>query len=251
MVRNKQAIKILKDRQVKRGLTQDSSKLSYNSLVFAKLCAILILSVILFSIFPKDVINSNQPQKEAQGASSSLIPFKNLFTKSTPNPTFGDVSTLITHNQITRSTIEPDGTVVRRSSAQSDDKRVQILHDYLAKYNSPLKDFAADFVEAADTYGVDWKLVPAISGVESTFGQHIPSSSFNGWGWGVYGTHVTRFASWRDAIFTITKGLKENYIDKGLTTPYQMNRVYAASPTWGTHVSFFLQDISHFAQKYT
>lgn len=129
------------------------------------------------------------------------------------------------------------------------DKRAQILRDYFIKYNSPLQDQAQDFIDAADTYGVDWKLVPSIAGVESTFGKFIPGG-YNGWGWGVYGTQAIYFRSWRNGIFTVTKGLKENYLDKGLKNPYEMNKVYAASPAWGSKVSFFLADLDNFAKNY-
>ena len=129
------------------------------------------------------------------------------------------------------------------------DTRVLILHDYLAKYNSPLQDNAGDFIEAADMYNVDWKLVPSIAGVESTFGKQTPGG-FNGWGWGVYGNQALGFKSWKDGIFTVTQGLKENYIDKGLTDPYAMNRAYAASQAWGGHVTYFMNDLDKFAQAY-
>lgn len=136
------------------------------------------------------------------------------------------------------------------------DIRVTVLRAYLAKKNSPLVAHAEDFVEAADTYDVDWKLVPAISGVESSFGQFIPGghelgyTSYNGWGWGVYGTQSLKFKSWREGIFTVTEGLKTNYINKGLTTPIAMNHVYAASPTWGVKVAFFIEDLSRFEKEF-
>lgn len=129
------------------------------------------------------------------------------------------------------------------------DPRAKILADYLASYNSPLQYHAQDFIDASDTYGVDWKLVPSIAGVESTFGKFIPGG-YNAWGWGVYGTQAIYFKSWRDGIFTVTKGLKEGYISKGLTNPYDMNRVYAASPAWGGHVAYFLNDLDKYAKNY-
>lgn len=134
-------------------------------------------------------------------------------------------------------------------SMQQLDPRAVILRDYFAQYDSPLQYHAQDFIDAADTYHVDWKLVPAIAGTESTFGKFTPGG-YNGWGWGVYGDQAIYFSSWRDAIFTVTKGIKENYIDKGLTDPYSMNFVYAASPYWGAHVDYFLHDIDAFAAKY-
>lgn len=135
-------------------------------------------------------------------------------------------------------------------TSKSLDPRAQILHNYLAQYNSPLADHASDFVEAADTYNVDWKLVPAISGVESTFGKQIPGG-YNGWGWGVYGDQAIYFKSWRDGIFTVTEGISQNYTSKGVTDPYAINRTYAASPAWGAHVSYFLADINKYAQSYS
>ena len=136
------------------------------------------------------------------------------------------------------------------------DKRAQVLKDYLAKYNSPLENSAQDFIDAADQYGLDWKLVVSISGVESTFGKNIPGghepayTSYNGWGWGVYGDNSLGFKSWREAIFTISKGLKEDYVDKGYTEPFAMNRKYAASKTWGRNVTFFMNDLDKYAMNY-
>ena len=134
------------------------------------------------------------------------------------------------------------------------DQRAVILRDYFAKYDSPLQDYAEDFVDAADTYGVDWKLVPSIAGVESTFGKATPGNyyypSYNGWGWGVYGTQSLSFKSWKDGIYTVTAGLQKNYISKGITSPYDINYTYASSTAWGGHVAFFMDDLDRFAKAY-
>lgn len=129
------------------------------------------------------------------------------------------------------------------------DERALILKDYLARYDSPLQNHAQDFVDAADKYSLDWKLVAAISGVESTFGKQIPGG-YNAWGWGVYGNQALGFKSWTDGIFEVSKGLKVGYVDKGLKDPLAMNRVYAASPVWGFKVNFFLQDLDTFSKQY-
>lgn len=129
------------------------------------------------------------------------------------------------------------------------DNRAKILSEYLAQFNSPLQNHAQDFIEAADTYNLDWKMVASIAGVESTFGKHIPGG-YNAWGWGVYGTQAIYFNSWRDGIFTVSKGLRENYLNKGLTDPYSINRIYAASPSWGKNVSYFMQDLEKFASDF-
>lgn len=128
------------------------------------------------------------------------------------------------------------------------DKEAEILAQYLSKYDSPLQYHAQDFVDAAKTYNLDWKLVPAIAGVESTFGKFIPGG-YNAWGWGVYGNQAIFFNSWSEAIFTISKGLRENYIDKGYADPFSMNKIYAASPSWGSRVAYFMQDLEKFASS--
>lgn len=137
-------------------------------------------------------------------------------------------------------------TDIHTVEAKRLDSRAKILAQYFARYNSPLEYNAQDFVDAADSYSLDWKLVAAISGVESTFGKLIPGG-YNGWGWGVYGTQAIYFDSWRDGIYTVSKGLKENYIDRGYGDPYSMNRIYAQSPSWGPKVVYFMKDIEKFA----
>ena len=51
-------------------------------------------------------------------------------------------------------------------------------------------------------------------------------------------------------MFIVAKGLRENYLNKGLTDPYSINRIYATSPFWGGHVTFFMKDLEKFANDY-
>ncbi len=131
------------------------------------------------------------------------------------------------------------------------DYRAQILSDYLKSKNSPLSDSAQTFVSEADKYNLDWKLVAAISGLESGFGKEIPYNSYNGWGWGVYGDNVMYFSSWDDAIATISQGLRQNYLDKGATDIYSIGHIYAASPTWAQRVTAIMANIDTFAQNWS
>ncbi len=129
------------------------------------------------------------------------------------------------------------------------DSRVQQLTDYLASHNSPLTGSARHFVNEADRLGLDWKLVVAIAGVESTFGRHIPTGSFNAWGWAVFTGRQfgAAFENWEKGITTVSEGLRYNYIDKGAVTIEQIGRIYAASPVWSQKVRFFLAKIEQFA----
>ena len=131
--------------------------------------------------------------------------------------------------------------------AKKEDVRVKILKEFLEKYSSPLALYANDFIKYADEYDIDWKLVAAISGVESTFGREIPYESFNGWGWGIYGDNIIRFSSWTEGIQTVSQGLKENYINKwGATDVYEIGKLYASSPAWASRVSFITEQITKF-----
>lgn len=137
------------------------------------------------------------------------------------------------------------------------DKRAKILAKYFEQFNSPLQNYSQDFIDMADKYQLDWKWVVAIAGVESTFGKFIPGgtqpefSSYNAWGWGASTPEAAiHFKSWKEGIETVTKGLKENYFNKGLTDPYSINKVYAASSTWGSKVDHFIKDIDAFSVKY-
>lgn len=119
--------------------------------------------------------------------------------------------------------------------------KVLRLQKFLNSYNSPMADNAQDFIEAAEQYELDWKLVPSIAGVESTFGKFLIPGSHNAYGWGGGKIH---FESWRDGIYKISKGLSERYIKKGLVTPHQIQPVYAPpSTTWGNKVTYFMNKL--------
>lgn len=121
------------------------------------------------------------------------------------------------------------------------DYRVENLRNFLEKFNSPLAPYAEDFVNYADANGLDYRLVPAISGVESTFGKFIPDGSYNAYGW-VNGNYS--FKSWSDSISTVSATLNTEYINKGAPTINQIAKRYAPpSVTWGGNVKYFVSKI--------
>lgn len=127
------------------------------------------------------------------------------------------------------------------------DYQTAVLKKFLESYNSPLAPYSQIFVEEARANNIDWRMVAAISGVESTFGQQIISNSHNAWGWGIYGRNVKYFNSYDEAIKTISKSLRQDYMDKwGATDVYQIGRLYAASPTWASRVNYFMNKMSEF-----
>ncbi|MFC1625424.1 hypothetical protein ACFL1Q_00060 [Patescibacteria group bacterium] len=134
-------------------------------------------------------------------------------------------------------------------SQDSYDIRVEILKNYLQKHNSPLADYAKELVDYADTYELDWRMVAAISGVESTFGKRIPQGSYNAYGW-ANGNY--QFESWDDSIEIVSKTLKEKYIEKGAVSISQIARRYAPpSSTWSYKVKYFMNKIDPLAVSFT
>ncbi len=125
------------------------------------------------------------------------------------------------------------------------DKRVAVLKAFFRKHDSPLYDHTEYIVKVADEYGLDYRLLPAISMQESGACRVIPIDSHNCWGWGIYGGKVTRFASYPEAIETVSRGIKKYYIDEGLTTTEQIMSKYNPSSTgsWSFGVNYFLNGL--------
>lgn len=122
------------------------------------------------------------------------------------------------------------------------DKRVAVLKAFFRRHDSPLYEHADYVVKVSDEYGLDYRLLPAISMQESGACKVIPHNSYNCWGWGIYGSKITRFASYPEALETVARGLKTYYIDKGLVTPEEIMRKYnpSSNGSWAFGVNTFI-----------
>lgn len=130
------------------------------------------------------------------------------------------------------------------------DKRVQILKEFLKTYDSPLTPHSETFVKTSDNYQLDYRLLVAISGVESTFGKQLPEKSHNAWGWGIYEDHIIYFKSFDEGIETISKAIREDYINSWKAeNVYQIGKFYAASPAWSQRVVYFMDKIEKFENQ--
>ena len=123
------------------------------------------------------------------------------------------------------------------------DSRVANLKAFFRKYNSPLYNEAEIIVKVSDEYKFDYRLLPAIAMQESNLCRVIPDDSHNCWGGGIYGNTVTRFESYEEAIKTVGRGIKENYIDQGLVTATMIMSKYtpSSSGSWAHGVNTFLK----------
>lgn len=126
-----------------------------------------------------------------------------------------------------------------------DDGRTEKVRQFFARYGSPLEPYAADVVAAADEYGLDHRLIPAIAMQESNLCKKIPEGSHNCWGFGIYGKTVTRFADYREGIYTVTKALATKYKPRGLVTPNEIMTMYTPSSngSWAYSVNHFMTQL--------
>jgi len=115
--------------------------------------------------------------------------------------------------------------------------RVKNIETFLRKRNSPLAQYAQEFVLAADYWDIDYRLIAAISVVESGGGIKT-FRKYNAWGWGKNG-----FKSWEDGIWTVSEGISKGYYSKGLDTPKEISKYYCppSSDSWAKKVSILMK----------
>lgn len=87
--------------------------------------------------------------------------------------------------------------------------------------------------EIAPEYGLDWKLVYAIGAYESGyFKSNLAQSQNNFFGRKATSTTWMSWETPEEAIHNQMEYLKTRYIERGLDTPEEMNRVYCEGDTW-------------------
>jgi len=126
------------------------------------------------------------------------------------------------------------------------DARSALVGGYLNLYNSPMEPYAAYIVEVSDRYDLDYRLTTAIAQKESNLGKRMPSfDCYNAWGLGIHSEGTWCFDSWEEGIETVSKILKEEYIDKGYLTVEEIMTKYAhpLSTTWADGVNNFMSQM--------
>jgi hypothetical protein len=120
----------------------------------------------------------------------------------------------------------------------SHDARLKTLQKFFHKAGCPAQHYSQQFLEAADTYDLDWRLLPSISFIESTGGKAAKNNNLFGWDSGRAG-----FASPVASIDAVGYRLahSELYRDKdldGILATYNPNEEYA------DRVKFVMHQIS-------
>ena len=136
----------------------------------------------------------------------------------------------------------PSDTSVSTMTVEKHDARIEALDDFFADYNSPLEGYADLIINEADTHNIDYRLLPAIAMQESKKKKKMIKDSFNCWGFGIYGSKITKFESFEHAIKVITETMSKKYVQKGYETPEEIVKKYTPSDTgrWSEVVTLIM-----------
>lgn len=139
----------------------------------------------------------------------------------------------------------PDTLPSISGEVEGKDARAEIVRQYLALFNSPLLPYADYVVSDADKYGLDFRLTTAIAQQESNLCKIIPPSSNNCWGWGIHSQGTLGFSSYEEGIDAVSKGLKEEYLDKGYKTIEEIMSKYTplSNGSWAAGVEKFMGEM--------
>ena len=131
------------------------------------------------------------------------------------------------------------------------DARTLLLESFFNKNGSPMAPYANLIVQQADTYGFDFRLLPAIAMCESNAGKHMPlKAGFNPFGIAVYtGTNVGKnFDSWEHAITWVSGYIHDRYYTQGISSLQDIGTIWAppsvnTGGSWADCVQYFENSI--------
>lgn len=135
----------------------------------------------------------------------------------------------------------------REKTRQTDIARVKA---FFTRYKSPLQNYADVFVDDAYIYGIDYRVIPSISMVESTGCKYpAPGTDYNCWGFKSYSAPNGwwRFSGYRDGIHKVAQTLgTENYYASFRQTKsiQELSENYNnGSQDWAQKVTWFINQL--------
>lgn len=222
----------------------------FHSSVFTRL-GVLFVTLAVYMIFL-----SPQVEVTIQNLIINGIRYQKQVTLNYLTPIHSNTVYAQEYNLNTLSTKSSLKNVQSMTDILTEDARIIAMEKFLSDYNSPMTPYANVFIEQADRYGLDWRLVASISGVESAFGNISPRNTNNGWGWRGINPNDggwSIFATWGTGITEVTRGLAEGY---GVTlTPFQIESTYCPpcgqnpAHAWANGVTRFMNELSYYVNN--
>jgi hypothetical protein len=118
------------------------------------------------------------------------------------------------------------------------DPRLENLRRFFAGFGCPALAYAPAFLDAADSFSLDWRLLPSLSYVESTGGKASQGNNFFGWDSG-----RARFASPVAAIRAVAARLSEGPRYQGKTLDQKL-AMYNPVPGYAHKVKSIMRQIA-------
>jgi len=105
--------------------------------------------------------------------------------------------------------VTPYQTYAAPFAEYEDDWRLHRLQRYFGRTDAPVGRVAHQFLAVADHWGLDWRLLPSLSVVESSGGKAAPYNNLFGWDNG-----RARFDSVTDGIQVVASRLGQSHLYK-------------------------------------
>jgi hypothetical protein len=132
---------------------------------------------------------------------------------------------------------QPFHAIVRSSISFPPDPRIASLESFFHRYHCPTPYHVSDYLEAADDYQIDYRLLPAISIRETQCG--VAEADNNRWGF--QNGHAS-FPTVEDGIKFMTHRLAEHVYYKGKTLQQKLF-MYNPLPAYPGEVTRIMQQI--------
>jgi len=137
-----------------------------------------------------------------------------------------------------------------KSIVETGDARATLVATFLERYNSPLQPYSYYgqlFVNLADKYEFDFRLLPAIAMQESNLCKNIPTDSYNCLGFGIHERGTLAFENFDANFQRAARELKMYYIDEGLTTPQEIMTKYTpgSNGSWADSVNQWMTEMRY------
>jgi len=113
--------------------------------------------------------------------------------------------------------LAPPLAVAPHAEERPTDYRFDRLKAFFKKAACPAENYAQAFLDAADRYNLDWRLLPSLSFIESTGGKAARKNNLFGWGVAEFASPVIgiREVAYRLANSTL---YKDKDLDEVLST---------------------------------
>ncbi len=114
---------------------------------------------------------------------------------------------------------------------------MQRIRSFFRKRKCPAQRYASEFVQAADQYRLDWRLLPSLALIESSGGKVFTNNNIFGWD-----SCRRRFSSVQAGIQTVAERLANSPLYEGKSVEDKL-KVYNSRPHYSDAVKRVMQQL--------